>query len=96
MSTHTVGSAVWRVQQLMCVVEPFLSCLLPLIQSESLCKAFHMEISFILMYMNQTLLRNKTVFFLNIYERLGTRPHFETEAKGNSEIVYSVVNYIQL
>ena len=42
-----------------------------------------MEISFIHMEMNQHLYVNKT--------KLRTWTHFETEAKGNSEIAYSYI-----
>ena len=43
---------------------PYPSCLSPLFQSESYCKAFHMEISFIHMSMNQNMRVNKTNFHM--------------------------------
>ena len=42
----------------------FPSCISPLFQSKSQCEAFHMEISFIYMQMNQNLCVNKTNFHM--------------------------------
>ena len=65
----------------------FPSCISPLIQSESCCEAFHMEISFIHTQSLVHLHVNKTNFHVKGFA-LGTR--FETEAKGNSKIAYLV------
>ena len=42
----------------------FLSFISPLFQSESTCEAFHVEISFIHMQINQNLRVNKTNFYI--------------------------------
>ena len=65
------------------------SCLsrVPLFQSESWCEAFHMEISFIHRQNSIHLHVNKTTFHM---KRLCVRTRFETEAKCNSQIAYSV------
>ena len=52
----------WRHMKMLC--RRFPSCLSPLFQSESWCEAFHMEISFVHMKMNQNLPVNKINFHM--------------------------------
>ena len=65
----------------------FPNCISPQFQSESKCEAFRVEIYFIQTQMLVNLHVNKTNF---PYERLRTRTRFETEAKCNSEMAYSL------
>ena len=53
----------------------------------SVCKAFHMEISFIQMHMSIKLFP---------YEKVHTRTHFETQTKDNSEIAYLKVLILKI
>jgi hypothetical protein len=69
---------------------PFSSCLLPLFQNESSCETFHMKTNLLCIKMNVLV---KHIFIWNGFVRILV---FDTEAKGNSEMVYCFAIYLNI